>query len=123
MKIKNCEIRLEALRFYAYHGVLQQERNVGGFYTLDLCLTLSDASSAIADDNLAGTVNYAEVYELVRSEMATPSALLEHVAGRILTAVFERFPLVASAVVSVRKDNPPMGADCAGCTVTLSAER
>lgn len=123
MKIKNCEIRLEALRFYAYHGVLQQERNVGGFYTLDLCLTLSDASSAIADDKLAGTVNYAEVYELVRSEMATPSALLEHVAGRILTAVFERFPLVASAVVSVRKDNPPMGADCAGCTVTLSAER
>lgn len=123
MKIKNCEIRLEALRFYAYHGVLQQERNVGGFYTLDLCLTLSDASSAIADDTLAGTVNYAEVYELVRSEMATPSALLEHVAGRILTAVFERFPLVASAVVSVRKDNPPMGADCAGCTVTLSAER
>lgn len=123
MKITNCEIRLEALRFYAFHGVMEQERTVGGHYTLDLCLTLSDATAAISDDNLAGTVNYAEVYDVVRSEMAKPSALLEHVAGRILTVVFERFPLVETATVTLRKDNPPMGADCAGCAVTLSAER
>ena len=123
MTITNCEIRLEGLRFYAFHGVMEQERIVGGDYTVDLRLQLTDASSAICHDELSGTVNYAEAYEVVRREMGVPSALLEHVAGRILSAIFARFPLVASAEVCLRKVNPPMGADCNGCSVTLSATR
>lgn len=123
MKIEHCEIRLEGLRFYAYHGVLEQERRVGGHYTLDVCLHLSDASAAIGDDALSGTVNYAEVYDVLREEMAQPSALLEHVVGRMLKALFERFDLIEAADVVLRKDNPPMGAACAGCAVALSARR
>lgn len=123
MTISQCDIRLEGLRFYAFHGVLEQERRVGGDYTLDLILTLSDADAAIFQDDLSGTVNYAEVYELVKREMATPSALLEHVAGRILAALFEAFPKVAAATVKLRKDNPPMGATCDGCSVVLTAKR
>lgn len=123
MTITNCDIELKALHFYAYHGVLEQERKVGGDYTVDLQLQLSDAEAAIYDDQLDGTVNYAEVYELVRHEMATPSALLEHVAGRILSAIFDRFPKVVRATVKVCKVNPPMGASCNGCSVALTAER
>lgn len=123
MTITHCEIHLERLRFYAYHGLLPHERTVGGTYTVDVRLQLSDATAAIRHDQLSGTVNYAEVYELVRKEMAIPSDLIEHVAGRIITAIFERFPLVVTAVVSVRKDNPPMGADCDGCSATLTATR
>lgn len=129
MTITQFDIRLEGLRFYAYHGVLPQERKVGGRYTVDLVLTLpapvADAATvaAIAADDLAGTVNYAEVYAVVRREMETPSYLLEHVAGRILHAVFDAFPLVEKASVTLRKDTPPMGAACNGCAVTLTAQR
>lgn len=134
-RIKKCDVQLHGLRFYAYHGVLPQERTVGGWYTVDVRLSLLDEGQQIAADveevpagavfrdELGATVNYAEVYALVEREMAQPSALIEHVAGRILKALFEEFALVQTATVSVRKDNPPMGADCAGCSVTLSAVR
>lgn len=123
MNIRHCDILLSGLRFYAYHGVLEQERKVGGHYTVDLTLRLSDATPALDADDLAGTVNYAEVFEVVRREMAVPSALLEHVAARILRAVFTAFPRVASAIITLRKDTPPMGADSDGCAVRLEAER
>lgn len=123
MTVTDCTIRLEGLRFHAFHGVLKQERTVGGSYTLDLALHLADAATAIQHDQLDGTVNYAEVYEVVNREMAVPSALLEHAAGRILEAVFTAFPSVDKACIALRKDNPPMGADCKGCSVELEAVR
>lgn len=133
--INTCDVQLHRLRFYAYHGVLPQERTVGGWYTVDVRLSLlGEGQQLVADveeapagavfrDDLCATVNYAMVYALVARVMAQPSALIEHVAGRILKALFEEFALVQAATVSVRKENPPMGADCGGCSVTLSAVR
>lgn len=123
MRITQTEIHLEGFRFYAYHGVLEQERKVGGEYTIDLFLTLSDATSAIADDDLDGTVNYAEVYDLLKREMEVPSALLEHVCGRILQVLFDAFPLIVKAQIKLCKVNPPLGAVCSGCSAVLTAER
>ena len=64
-------ITLPTLRFYAYHGVLPQERKVGGDYELTLHLQIDndDAYEALCYDELEGTVNYAEAYELVKQEM------------------------------------------------------
>lgn len=115
-------LRLPRMHFYAYHGVLPQERVVGGRYTVSMELTVSDTSAAVMADRLEGTVNYAEVYQLTREVMATPSALLEHVAGRLLRALFARYPRVTAATVTVGKDTPPMGADSDGAAVTLTAD-
>ena len=119
-------IRLENLRFDAHHGVLPQERRTGGHYTVNVVLELQadDIYPAIAEDRLEHTVNYAEVYEVVRGEMQPPCQLLEHLCGRLLQAILVAFPIVRAASVSVRKDVPPIpGIDGDGCSVTLSAER
>ena len=119
-------IRLESLRFDACHGVLPQERTVGGHYTVDVVLELQadDIYPAIAEDRLESTVNYAEVYDVIRREMQQPCQLLEHLCGRLLQGILVAFPVVRAASVSVRKDVPPIpGIDCDGCSVTLSAER
>lgn len=123
MHLETLTIRLEKLKFHARHGVLEQERVVGGEYTVSLELELPPAEAAVCADDLRGTVNYAEAYALVAREMAVPSALLEHVAGRILEAVFEAFPAVQRAAVEVCKLNPPMGACGDGACVRLSARR
>lgn len=121
MTVSSLQIELRSMRFYAYHGVMEQERRVGGQFTVDLTLTLDSAASAAVElDDLAATVNYAEAYDVVRNIMETPSALIEHVAGRILRALFDTFPLIASATVTVCKDAPPIpGFDGKGCAVTL----
>jgi dihydroneopterin aldolase len=106
------------MRFYAYHGVMEQEQRVGGEYLVSLQVE-ADLSRAAMSDSVADTVNYAELYDVVRREMAVPSQLLEHVAGRIGKAVMDTFPQVTGVDVTLTKLNPPMGADCAGASVEL----
>ena len=68
-------------------------------------------------DNVADTLNYAQLLKIVKREMAVPSNLLEHVAGRIGKTVFHEFPQAEAIDLTVTKLNPPMGADCAGASV------
>jgi len=109
---------LRDLHFYAYHGVMEQEARVGGWFTLTLKVGCG-VERAIETDDVADALNYAELYEVVSREMAEPSHLIEHVAGRIGKAVFMAFPQASSVDLWLRKDNPPMGADCGGAEVEL----
>ena len=62
---------------------------------------------------------YAELYDILKAEIAVPSRLLEHVAGRIVRSIADRYPQVDAIHVRLAKDNPPMGADCRGAGVEL----
>lgn len=103
-------IRLEQLTFHARHGVMPQESKVGGRFEVDVTLRLDDTecSGAVDDDLLCHTVNYAEVYAAVAEEMARPSALIEHVAGRMARRMLHDFPAVREVTVRVRKCCPPI---------------
>ena len=74
-------------------------------------------------DDLKDTINYAEVYQIVQREMNTPSALLEHVVGRIVCKVFEYWSLICWIDISLSKLNPPFTADLKGATVRLRIDR
>ena len=118
MKLMSSKIYLRNVRFHAFHGVLPQERIVGNDYLVNLVLDY-DFSSAMQTDDLQGTLNYAEVYQKVREEMAVPSKLLEHVAGRIAHRLFSDFPEIQKLQLSISKVNPPMGADSDGAGVEV----
>lgn len=111
MKADNMYIYLDGIKLYAYHGVLPQENKVGAEYTVSLRLK-TDFSRAAAQDELEGTVNYADVFAAVKEEMDTPSRLLEHVIHRIARHLFDRFPSIVEIKIALFKQNPPMGADC-----------
>lgn len=116
-------ISLEKLQFRAHHGVMEQERIVGGDFMVDVTMDVTAAEEAVENDNLAGTVNYAEAYEAVKDEMHRPSRLIEHVAGRIGKRLLNDFAQVERVTVHVVKSNPPMGALCAGAGITLTLSR
>ena len=107
---------------FAYHGVLPQERVVGANYILNIAID-TDFSRAMETDALEGTISYAEVYETIKDEMAVPSQLLEHVAGRICRTLFDRFPAAQAIHLEILKENPPMGADCRGAGVSIDVTR
>ena len=123
MKNVKLSIILDNLKFYAYHGVLEQERKVGGKYSVDVRLDVKNAENAIYNDELEGTINYADVYNLIKAEMQEPSSLLEHIAGRIIEKLFCKFPTIEFAEIKICKRNPPMGADCDGASIVLNGER
>jgi dihydroneopterin aldolase len=118
MLLQSSCIYVRHLRLYAYHGVLPQEQRVGGEYDVDLRVHYT-ITRAMESDDVADTINYAELCQIVKREMAVPSKLLEHVAGRIGRAVFEAFPEATALELSLTKINPPMGADCDGAGVEL----
>ena len=111
-------IRLEKLRFRAFHGVLPQERTVGGDFEVTLRIGYP-WQQAMESDAVGDTLDYAAVYRLVRAEMALTSQLLEHVAGRIVKALLRDFPQITSVDLWLTKVTPPMGADSEGAGVEL----
>ena len=102
-------IRLEGMKFYAFHGVLPQENLVGAYYYIDLRLK-TDFSRAAETDELEGTVNYADIHSAIKEEMKITSQLLEHVCQRIARRLFQDFPPIETIDISLFKENPPMGA-------------
>lgn len=105
------KITIDSLIIHARHGVLDQERRVGNDFIVDIVLDVPAAVSAEESDELADTVNYADVVEIVRAQMRVPSRLLEHVAGRIRRAICQRYPgIVAGGSVTIRKPAPPIPA-------------
>lgn len=123
MNIEQSCIELRGLAFYAYHGVLPEERQRGNNFVVDLTIE-ADISKAISTDDLDDTVNYAAVYDVVKREMNVPSMLLEHVCGRIATALLEEFGMLLRVSVCVVKKNPPIeGAGPCESAVRLTMAR
>ena len=114
----DSHIFLRNARFHAYHGVLSQERIVGNDYRVSVDIAY-DFEHAMDTDELDDTISYADVYELVKTEMQVPSKLLEHVAGRVGRKLITTYPMIRDVKVEVTKVNPPMGADCDGAGVSI----
>ena len=115
------KIELQGMKFHAYHGVLPQETRVGGEFVVNLSFSMSHLRS-LQTDNLADTISYAEVYELVKTEMEVPSQLLEHVAGRISAALKTHFPELSGLRLKISKKSPPLGGEVESASVILEDE-
>lgn len=115
------QISLRDMQYYAYHGVMPQEQEVGGEYRVSVTLDVSNTQEAVYADSLEGTVNYAHVQHVVSRIMATPSKLLEHVAGRIARRLFSMDLRIRQAEINVTKCCPPIAGSTGSATCTLRA--
>ena len=122
MRLESGYITLHQVRCFARHGVMAQEREVGGWFRVTLRVGYPLAQAMLSDE-VSDTLNYAVLYDLLKREMAQPSNLLEHMAQRIATAVETTFPLVTSIDLEVTKENPPIGADCNGASVEIHLKK
>ena len=122
MKIEAMKITLHEMRFYAYHGVFAQEQRVGNHFIVELTFW-ADIAVSLHRDELEETISYADVYEVIKAEMAIPSRLLEHVVGRISERLFATFPRMQRIALTLSKCNPPFPGEVHSAAVTLEACR
>lgn len=118
---RNGTLELEGMEFRAFHGCLEHEKIAGNDFTVDFRGEV-DMSAAAESDNLQDAVNYAEIYDVVKEEMAKPSDLLEHVAGRIVKALEAKFPQFTSFSVRVSKKRPPVNGVVQWSRITMYHE-
>lgn len=112
------KIFLDEVKIYAYHGVLPEENTIGTYYILNMELH-TDLWKAADSDDLNDTISYADINDLIHEEMKIKSKLLEHVAGRIISKVHEKFPQIDYIKLKITKTAPPMKGEMKGASIEL----
>lgn len=112
-------IEVENMKFYAYHGCYDTEKRVGNHFLVSVKLDV-DLDQPVASDKVDDTINYLQVYDIVKDQMGIVSNILEHVAGRIVEALYAQFPQLQKVTVKVSKMFPPLGGHVEKTSVTLT---
>ena len=122
------KISLKGLRVFAYHGVFDFERQNGQDFFIDATVWI-DGNRAAMNDDLAATLNYADLAKLlVENAKTEPVDLLETLAARLLDVVMnmgggDATGLVRKAKITVHKPNAPIVYDFEDVSVTVKASR
>lgn len=116
------KVSLEGLEFHSYHGIYAHERSSGNKFEVDI-LVDTEFSDAAFQDELSGTINYEDLYEIVKNEMAKPSKLLETVGHAIAGNTLDTFPEAVTVEVKISKFNPPIGGVCRKASVVVRKSR
>ena len=118
-------LSLLGMRFLGRHGVLPGEKATAQPFEVDLILH-ADLSGAEARDDLAATVDYAALFEVVRDIVeGTTHDLIEALAGSIARAALAATPpgIVAAVEVRVRKPEAPIDGTFETVEVSLLRDR
>lgn len=114
-------IQLNQIQIYAYHGCYAEEQIVGNNFIVDVSLNV-DTTIAAESDNIKDALNYVEVYDIVKHEMAIKSHLLENVVARICKHIKTRFNGngLVGGTVKVAKLAPPVGGQMESVSVMMN---
>lgn len=99
-------VELTGLRFFAYHGVHEEEAIVGNEFEVDVYIDHSAPEQVI--NSLDDTINYAAVYALIKEEMQVRQALLETCVMQIADKLHQEFPRIERIKITLRKLQAPI---------------
>ena len=102
-------IRIKNAQFYAYHGALKEEQNIGGKFEVDVDI-FTNFKDAAKNDDLQLTINYHEVYKYLEKIIHSHNYyLIETIAVEIANEVTKHFEGIQKIKVKVRKRSVPVG--------------
>ncbi|MFA6924188.1 MAG: dihydroneopterin aldolase [Bacteroidales bacterium] len=113
-------IQIEGMEFFAYHGCFEEEQIIGNKFIVDISIE-TDLSEAADTDDLNKTINYQEVYNIIKKEMEIKSKLLENVANRIIKKINSKFLSIKKVEIKISKINPQLGGKTNKVSVQLSS--
>jgi dihydroneopterin aldolase len=99
-------IELKKLRFLAYHGLYAEERKTGNEFEINLSVSYQPLSGTITD--ISDTINYAELYTLLKTEMQKPRHLLETFLMEVSEIIHLAFPQIKKIEISITKLHVPI---------------
>jgi dihydroneopterin aldolase len=116
------DIFIEGLEVYGHHGVTDEEKVMGQRLLYDVRLTMDDCSAASTDD-VADTIDYTEVIDVIVDVVTTRSySLLERLAQMSAEAIMRKFP-VDEVWVQVTKPYPPVAVALASVAAAVELVR
>jgi len=101
-------IAIEDVRFFAHHGVYEEERLVGNEFVVDVYVGVKMDSNTSMDE-ISETLNYETIFHCCKKIMRQPKDLLETLCIDIVKQLKQQFSQLESLKVRVRKFNPMPG--------------
>jgi len=98
-------VGFEGLQFHAYHGLYDEEKQLGNHFEVDISVEIRENDHI---ERINDTVDYTEVYEIIRKQMGKRVDLLETLANNIIESIWHDFPFVQHIDLMIRKLNPPI---------------
>jgi len=99
-------VYLNQVRFFAYHGLFEEEQKTGNEFEVNLAVTYDPGSELI--NELSETVNYASLFSILQEEMQKPRELLETFVMEVADLLHKKYPSVKKIDISLSKLNPPI---------------
>lgn len=114
-------IKIQNLKIFAYHGVLEEEKKTGQEFFVNLKLYMPLRKPGLSDA-LEDAVNYDEVCTLV-TEVFTKEVydLIEKTAEKTVEALLNQFPALEAVEMELRKPSAPI--TCAPEDVSVNIYR
>ena len=98
-------IRLNKMKIFAYHGVHAEETVVGTEFEVSVQITFTENKKMEA---LADTINYVNVYALIKDHFSKPVPLLETLAQNISEEIYKVDERITSINITIDKLNAPI---------------
>jgi dihydroneopterin aldolase len=114
-------IQLNDVQFYGYHGLYEEEKKLGNTFIVNLAIHFTPPVSKVTA--IHETIDYVQVYELVKVRMQTPTPLLETIAEDIATIIFEQFLIAQKVFVQITKTKVYIPTLNGNMSVSLSKSR
>ncbi|QEC53249.1 dihydroneopterin aldolase [Anseongella ginsenosidimutans] len=111
-------IKLEGIEVSAPIGYYPEEHKTGTQFIVNIEIA-TDFSGAESEDDIKETVNYEDLVKVVKTEMAQPAKLIEHVAYRIRKELFRLLPPVHYLRLEIKKQHPSLELKTAYATVIM----
>ncbi len=99
-------IHLHNVLFYAYHGIHEEEKVLGNEYELSAEIQFHEENEVIY--SIQETIDYVEIYNIIKKRMNIPSPLLETIIMDIGNAIKKEYDNVRSISVHLKKIHPPV---------------
>ena len=118
------KIQIKGLRVFGHHGVLEHERSEGQYFVIDASIWIDDERGAATDD-ISNTASYAEIAQLIASNVnSNPVNLLETLSQRLANEVlFAASPWAKKVKITVSKPDAPIELYFDTISVTAKAKR
>lgn len=117
------KISIKNLELYGYHGVFEEEKNLGQKFYISCELKL-DFKPCIYNEDLNKSVHYGEVCETIKKAFESKKFdLIETLSYHINQTILDAYPLVKEVQITVDKPQAPVKLTFESISVTSNMKR
>lgn len=99
-------IQLHNLIFFSHHGIHKEEQLTANSFEVNLDVMYDEKKNKF--DNIKDTIDYVNLYEIVKKRMQIITPLMEKICKEIISKIRKEYPFITEVNISIRKLQVPL---------------